>query len=68
MSNPRRHLSPQEKVVILKRHLVEGTPVSCSAVSAGHCRSNPVQSRGTRRLSLGVYYNIVPAPPSKDPA
>jgi transposase len=25
---PRRHLSPQEKVAILKRHLVEGTPVS----------------------------------------
>lgn len=24
----RRHLSPQEKVAILKRHLVEGTPVS----------------------------------------
>jgi transposase-like protein len=25
---PRRHLSSQEKVAILKRHLVEGTPVS----------------------------------------
>jgi|SRR5438128_6583028 len=25
---PRLHLSPQEKVAILKRHLVEGTPVS----------------------------------------
>jgi len=25
---PRRHLSPPEKVAILKRHLVEGTPVS----------------------------------------
>jgi transposase len=25
---PRRHLSHQEKVAILKRHLVEGTPVS----------------------------------------
>jgi|SRR5215471_5486634 len=24
----RRHFSPQEKVAILKRHLVEGTPVS----------------------------------------
>ena len=25
---PRRHLSGPEKVVVLKRHLVEGTPVS----------------------------------------
>ena len=25
---PRRHLSPAEKAAILKRHLVEGTPVS----------------------------------------
>jgi transposase len=25
---PRRHLSPEEKIAILKRHLVEGTPVS----------------------------------------
>ena len=25
---PRRHLSPQEKVAIVKRHLLEGTPVS----------------------------------------
>ena len=29
MSNPtRRHFSPQEKVAIVKRHLLEGTPVS----------------------------------------
>ena len=25
---PRRHFSPQEKVAIVKRHLLEGTPVS----------------------------------------
>jgi hypothetical protein len=29
---PRRHLSPQEKVAILKRHLAEANP------SAGHIR------------------------------
>jgi len=25
---PRRHFTPQEKVAIVKRHLLEGTPVS----------------------------------------
>jgi transposase len=28
MNTPRRHFSPQEKVAILKRHLLEKTPVS----------------------------------------
>jgi transposase-like protein len=28
MNKPRRHFSPQEKVAILKRHLLEKTPIS----------------------------------------
>jgi len=28
MNKPRRHFTPQEKVAILKRHLLEKTPVS----------------------------------------
>jgi transposase-like protein len=28
MNSERRHLSPQEKVAVLKRHLLEGVPVS----------------------------------------
>jgi transposase-like protein len=28
MNTPRRHFTPQEKVAILKRHLLEKTPVS----------------------------------------
>jgi transposase len=28
MNSERRHFSPQEKIAILKRHLLEGTPVS----------------------------------------
>jgi transposase-like protein len=28
MNTPRRHFSPQEKVAILKRHLLENVPVS----------------------------------------
>ena len=28
MNKPRRHFTPQEKVAILKRHLIEKTPVS----------------------------------------
>ena len=28
MNTPRRHFSPQEKVAILKRHLLEKTPIS----------------------------------------
>ena len=28
MNSERRHLSPQEKIAALKRHLLEGVPVS----------------------------------------
>src|SRR5205809_5020983 len=28
MKKPRRHFTPQEKVAALKRHLLEGTPIS----------------------------------------
>jgi transposase len=35
MNTPRRHFSPQEKVAILKRHLLEKTPVSDLCEEAG---------------------------------
>jgi transposase len=37
MNKPRRHFSPQEKVAILKRHLLEKTPISDLCDEFGFC-------------------------------
>jgi len=53
MKKPRKHYTPEEKVVILRRHLVEGVPISDLCEERGLHRVLPLAEGVFRERSGG---------------